>query len=282
MSARAGSETRATIWSFNGSEATRRSDHLATEEPLEIRLVAGSQRRTLAVTMRTPGSDFELVAGFLLAEGLVDDRAGIRRLSYCVDRAMDEDQRFNVVNAELVAPELPDLGSAARQFVTSSACGVCGKASLESLHVSGCQPVAAGPTVTRDVVLSLPDKLRGAQRLFSSTGGLHGAALFDTRGNPMVVREDVGRHNAMDKAIGWALLQGVIPLRDSIALVSGRVSFEIVQKCLVAGVPIVCAVSAPSSLAVALAAEFGITLIGFLRADRFNVYSAPERVSAPA
>ena len=279
MSVRPGSETDARVWAFEGSGSRRRSDRLATEEPLEIRLMAAGRSRTLAVTMRTPGADFELVAGFLHAEGVVGDRTAIRRLSYCVDTELGAEQRFNVVNAELASDALPELASLDRHGITSSACGVCGKASLEALHIAGCRPVDPGPRVDRSLLLSLPDKLRGAQRLFSQTGGLHGAALFDAGGRLLVAREDVGRHNAVDKVVGWALLQGLTPLERTIALVSGRVSFEIVQKCLVAGVPMICAVSAPSSLAVSVAQEFGITLVGFLRAERFNVYSGPERIA---
>ncbi|MEQ8385617.1 MAG: formate dehydrogenase accessory sulfurtransferase FdhD [Coleofasciculus sp. A1-SPW-01] len=165
-----------------------------------------------------------------------------------------------------------------RHFFTTSACGVCGKASLEALHLQGCPIISAGLTVSPDIIYSLPEQLHTAQRIFSSTGGLHAAALFDTQGKLLSVREDVGRHNALDKLIGAAFLSNQLPLTNQIVLVSGRSSFEIVQKCLTAGVPIVCAVSAPSSLAVALAREFGITLVGFLRGKRFNIYTGKERI----
>ena len=279
VSLRPGSETNARVWAFEGSATRRRSDRLATEEPLEMRLSAAGRTRTLAVTMRTPGADFELVAGFLHAEGVVEDRSAIRRLSYCVDEDLGAEQRFNVVNVELAAGALPDLSSLDRHGITSSACGVCGKATLEALHLAGCRPLDAGPRVDPSMLLSLPDKLRAAQRLFSTTGGLHAAALFDDGGELMVAREDVGRHNAVDKVVGWALLQGRTPLDRAIAVVSGRLSFEIVQKCLVARIPMICAVSAPSSLAVSVAKEFGVTLVGFLRGDRFNVYAGPERIA---
>ena len=271
---RAGSQITTRIWSAEGADVTRRADRLATEEPLEIRLVGGS----LATTMRTPGNDFELVAGWLHAERVIRGQADIRRISYCVDRDVDEEQLFNIVNVELALNRMPDLSSLERHFYTSSACGVCGKASLESLHVCGEAP-GLGPRVEAALLYSLPPKLRAAQGLFESTGGLHAAALFDASGDIVVVREDVGRHNALDKLVGWALMQGRVPLGEAIILVSGRASFEIMQKALAAGAPIVCAVSAPSSLAVDVAKDFGMTLIGFLRPGRFNIYSGPERIA---
>ncbi len=254
-----------------------RADSVATEEPLEVRLVAGLQRQTLAVTMRTPGADFELAAGFLYGEGVLGEPHEVRRITYCVDPQVDADQRYNIVNVELRAAELPELASLERHFFTSSACGVCGKAGLDTLHVRGCSVVPSTAWLAPGLVTSLPDKLRAAQSVFQSTGGLHAAALFDREGELLALREDVGRHNAVDKLIGWAFLQGKLPLADHILLVSGRSSYEIMQKCLAAGVPVVCAVSAPSSLAVNLARDFGMTLVGFLRGDRFNVYAGWER-----
>jgi FdhD protein len=261
-----------------GDGVRRRSDRLATEEPLEIRLVAGADRRTLAVTMRTPGNDFELAAGFLLCEGVVKRAAELRRMSYCVDRGLDERQQFNVVNVELATAELPELPSLDRHFLTSSACGVCGKATLDFLHDSGWRAPDSTVEITPEVLVGLPEKLIDAQGLFASTGGLHAAALFDRDGDLVALREDVGRHNALDKLIGWAMTAGRLPLSSHVVMVSGRASFEILQKCLAAGAPIVCAVSAPSSLAVDVARNFGMTLVGFLRRDRFNVYSGPHRV----
>jgi FdhD protein len=230
------------------------------------------------VTMRTPGSDFELAAGFLYGEGIVHSPDDIVRISYCVDRDVDAEQRYNIVNVELRGGLDYDLRSLERHFYTTSACGVCGKESLEALELRGCPVIPPGPEVSTGTITSLPDKLRGAQGLFEVTGGLHAAGLFSAEGELIAVREDVGRHNATDKLIGWALLEGRLPLSDHIVMVSGRSSFEILQKCLTAGAPVVCAVSAPSSLAVDVARRFGITLVGFLRGERFNVYSAPERV----
>lgn len=240
----------------------------------------GGETRTIAITMRTPGADFELVAGFLNNEGVIADSGELRGLSYCVDRDVDAEQRYNIVNVELARSAWPQIDRLERHFLTTSACGVCGKASIESLRMRNVPNLSAGPALNPQLVTSLPDKLRAAQGVFASTGGLHAAALFDANGALLALREDVGRHNALDKLIGWALMNGKLPLQNAIVMVSGRTSFEIVQKALVAGVPVVCAVSAPSSLAVGLAREFGMTLIGFLRGSRFNVYSGNERLAA--
>jgi FdhD protein len=272
-----GSKTKATVWVVENGKVRSRSDQLATEEPLEIRLV--SPQKTVAVTMRTPGADFELTAGFLYSEGVVSSREDIDRISYCVDPDVDGEQRYNIVNVKLKEGLSPDLQPLERHFFTTSACGVCGKASLEALRLRGCPVIPDGPEVSAEVIYSLPEQLRSAQRVFSTTGGLHAAALFDTQGQLLSVREDVGRHNALDKLVGSAVLSDQLPLNNHIVMVSGRSSFEILQKCLTAGVPIVCAVSAPSSLAVALAREFGITLVGFLRGERFNVYAGRERLA---
>jgi FdhD protein len=273
------SKARTRIWTVEAGRVRQQTDQLATEEPLEIRLLAGSERQTVAITMRTPGADFELAAGFLMAEGIISSRDTIHRITYCVDPDVDAEQRYNIVNVELRAPMLPDLASLERHFLTTSACGVCGKASLDALHLRGYTPVTRGPEVAPTLITSLPERLRAAQGLFTATGGLHAAGLFDRAGSLRVLREDVGRHNALDKALGWALLHDTMPLAQHLVLVSGRVSYEIVQKCLAAGVPVICAISAPSSLAVAVAQEFGITLVGFLRGERFNIYTHPERVS---
>ncbi len=275
--ARAGNVTRTRLVAVELGDGRRRTaDALATEEPLEIRVDApGMEQRAVAVTMRTPGSDFELAAGFLHTEGLVaatDDVAGVR---YCdVPRA---EQQYNVVTVALRRPY--DAALLQRNFYTTSSCGVCGKASLDSIAVR-CAPVAEGPELAEAIVVALPDRLREAQRVFDRTGGLHAAGLFDTAGTLLELREDVGRHNAVDKLVGHALLTGALPLSERVLMVSGRLSFEIVQKAAVAGIPIVCAVSAPSSLAVDAGRRFGMTLVGFLRGSRFNIYTHAERITA--
>ena len=275
---RRGSKTKVRVRVVEDGRARVRPDSLATEEPMEIRLVSGDARQTVAVTMRTPGADFELAAGFLYGEGIISSPEDVKKISYCVDPDLDAEQQYNIVNVELRGDRDYDLRSLERHFYTTSACGVCGKASLEQLELRGCPVIPSGPEVSAEVVYSLPEKLREAQGLFEATGGLHAAALFYAEGELVALREDVGRHNATDKLVGWALLEGRLPLSGQIVMVSGRSSFEILQKCLTAGVPVVCAVSAPSSLAVDVARQFNITLIGFLRGNRFNVYSGHERM----
>ncbi|HZD00749.1 MAG TPA: formate dehydrogenase accessory sulfurtransferase FdhD [Actinomycetes bacterium] len=282
MAPRPGSKTRARVRVVADGEERRRGDYLATEEPLEIRLTAGGRTERLAVTMRTPGKDFELAAGFLHGEGIVSAHGQIRRISYCTDPELDAAQQYNVVNVELAGGVMPDLHGLERHFYTSSACGVCGKASLDAIELRGCPLPPPGPQVGAEVLYGLSERLREAQGLFESTGGLHAAGLFTPEGELQCLREDVGRHNAVDKLVGWALLQGELPLTDRVLLVSGRASFEIMQKALAAGVPVVCAVSAPSSLAVDVAERFGMTLAGFLRGRRFNLYAGHERVELPA
>jgi FdhD protein len=277
--ARRTSKTRTRVRIVEDGKMRVRPDTLATEEPMEIRLIRGGERQTVAVTMRTPGADFELAAGFLYGEGIVKSSDDIAKISYCVDSDLDAAQQYNIVNVELRGGREYDLRPLERHFYTSSACGVCGKASLEQLELRGCPVVLPGPEVSAETVYSLPEKLREAQGLFDATGGLHAAALFDDGGNLVALREDVGRHNATDKLVGWALLENRLPLSGHIVMVSGRSSFEILQKCLTAGVPFVCAISAPSSLAVDVAREFGMTLVGFLRDRRFNVYAGRERVA---
>lgn len=272
------SKTKAAVWVVENGKMRPRQDQLTTEEPLEIRLV--SPRRTIAVTMRTPGADFQLAAGFLYSEGVISCKQDIQRLSYCVDEDVDGEQRYNIVNVELRSGLVPDLQPLERHFYTTSACGVCGKASLEALRLRGCPVISPEPTLKPEIIYSLPDKLRSAQGIFTATGGLHAAAIFDAQGNMLNLHEDVGRHNALDKLIGSAMLAEELPLNNHIVMVSGRSSFEILQKSLAAGVPIVCSVSAPSSLAVSVAQEFGITLIGFLRGERFNIYTGRERINA--
>ena len=275
---RRGSKTKTRMRVVEDGRARPKSDTLATEEPMEIRLLTGDETKTVAVTMRTPGADFELVAGFLYGEGIVGEREDIEKMSYCVSADVDAEQQYNIVNVELRGDREYDLRSLDRHFYTTSACGVCGKASLEQLELRGCAVIPPGPEVPAETIYSLPEKLRKAQGLFDATGGLHAAALFDAGGNLVALREDVGRHNATDKLVGWALLEDRLPLGDHMVMVSGRSSFEIMQKCLNAGVPMVCAISAPSSLAVDVARQFGMTLVGFLRGERFNVYSGNERI----
>ncbi len=282
MAGRPSSKTRARILAVTDGDRRVRSDYLATEEPLEIRLVAGGETATVAVTMRTPGADFELAAGFLYGEGVVAGREEVSRISYCTDPDVDAEQQYNIVNVGLAASAMPDLHALERHFMTSSACGVCGKASLDALELRGCPVVPPGPSVDPAVLTRLPTALRERQGLFESTGGLHAAGLFTAGGELVALREDVGRHNAVDKLVGWAMLDGRLPLHDRLLMVSGRSSYEILQKALVAGIPVVCAVSAPSSLAVDLARRFGMTLVGFLRGERFNVYAGEERLGLPA
>jgi len=260
-------------------------DVLVTEEPLEIRLrPAGTAEPVrVAVTMRTPGNDFELAAGFLFTEGILDHPDQIQAISYCTDPDVDGDQQYNIVNVWLREGTAFDPARLQRNFYTTSSCGVCGKASLEAIHVRGACP-AADPSfgVEPEVIGRLGDALRQQQRLFDRTGGLHAAALFDGTGRLLELREDVGRHNATDKLIGHFFLQRRVPLARTILMVSGRASFEIVQKAVVAGIPVVVAVSAPSSLACDAAREFGLTLIGFARGSSFNVYAGAARVRPAA
>ncbi|MEA2603728.1 MAG: FdhD protein [Acidobacteriota bacterium] len=274
-----GSKTDTRVWRVAPGGVEERGDHLATEEPLEIRLVREGRRQVVAVTMRTPGADTELALGFLFAEGVIASREQVSRTAPCLDPE-EADRCENILEVELAegvpAPELAGLD---RHFFATSACGVCGKAGLETLRLRVEGPVTRGPEISLEIIAALPIRLREAQGLFDATGGLHAAGLFDAEGHLLAAREDVGRHNALDKLMGWALLQGLLPLAGHIVMVSGRSSYEILQKCLVAGVPVVCAVSAPSSLAVELAESFGITLVGFLRGDRFNVYSGIERIA---
>ena len=274
---RRGAVERVRVLTHEGGEFVERIDVVAGEEPLEIRLLLGGEARTVAITMRTPGSDFELATGFFFGEGVILKGAEVSGISYCVDRSIGEEQRYNIVNVKLAPGVWPDLRPLERHFFTSSACGVCGKAALEALAIRR-QPLVDRVTLHPATLLELPERLRNAQGVFDATGGLHAAALFETSGDLIAIREDVGRHNALDKLIGWALLEDRVPLSRSVLLVSGRASYELLQKAVVAGIPVVCAVSAPSSLAVAVAEGFGLTLVGFLRGDRFNVYAGKDRL----
>ncbi|HEY1990058.1 MAG TPA: formate dehydrogenase accessory sulfurtransferase FdhD [Acidimicrobiales bacterium] len=260
-----------------GAPPVRRPDALAVEEPLELR-VGG---RSLAVTMRTPGADFDLAAGFLVSEAVITGPDQLARMTYCTGTDVDDSNRYNVLDITLgrgVAP--PDAG-VARAFFTASSCGLCGKASIDAVRTRSAFSVRDNRLrITPRWLASLPGRLRAAQEMFEKTGGLHAAALFDGEGDDLlVVREDVGRHNAVDKVIGWALREGRLPLRGTVLMVSGRASFELTQKALMAGVPVLAAVSAPSSLAVDLAEESGMTLVGFLRDPSMVVYTGLQRVS---
>jgi FdhD protein len=280
METRPANKTPVQVIRVNATDRPRaaRRDYVATEEPLEIRLVNGQTVQQVAITMRTPGADFELAAGFLFAEGIIPDRAAIRSIRYCVDSSMSEAQQYNVVNVALRETTSLDLRSLERHFVVSSACGVCGKTSIDAAMARIPPPVAGDVVVLPQVITGLSQTLRDAQRLFDATGGLHAAALFDLDGKLLALREDVGRHNALDKLVGWALLQDKLPLSECILLVSGRASFELVQKAAAAGIPVFCAISAPSSLAVSLARKSGMTLIGFLRDEQFNLYCGETRI----
>jgi len=279
---RPGTSVETQLAAYEHGALHARYDRLATEEPLEIRMRAGVEQQTVAITMRTPGNDFELAAGFLFGEGVIRDLSELRGITFCVDREVAEEQRYNIVNVDLVADALPVLDALDRHFLTTSSCGVCGKANIESLHARGVGRVPPGFVVEASLLAALPERLRKAQRVFAATGGLHAAALFDARGALVAVREDVGRHNALDKLIGWAFMHKKLPLDQHVVMVSGRASYELVQKVIAAGIPVLSAVSAPSSLAVDLAREFGVTLIGFSREERFNVYAGAERIHIDA
>ena len=261
-----------------GEASERVRDALAVEEPLEIRLswVRGGERQTesLAVTMRTPGDDFDLVAGFLYGEGIVRHARDIERMSYCRN---GEAQEYNVVEVRLDTGSSPDLARLRRSFHMTSACGVCGKASLDAVTAIGCRALPAGPTVELRLLTELPDRLRAEQAVFESTGGLHAAGLFGVDGSPRWVREDVGRHNAVDKIVGTLQMNSNISAKESILLLSGRAGFELIQKAVRSQIPVVASIGAPSSLAVELAQTYGLTLIGFLRENRFNIYSGNDR-----
>lgn len=254
---------------------SRRPDKLAAEEPMEIRV----NGRPLTVTMRTPGGDFDLAAGFLVSEGVVHSADDIASVRYCAGATADGGNTYNVVDVGLDPSLPPPDVSLERNFYTTSSCGLCGKASLDAVRTATTWSVAEDPLrLTPDLLASLPVRLRRAQRVFDRTGGLHAAALFSASGELLVVREDVGRHNAVDKVVGHAVREGLLPLRETILVVSGRASFELVQKAVMAGIPALAAVSAPSSLAADLAEEHGMTLVGFLRGSSMNVYAGAERI----
>ena len=265
----------ALVHCVSGGRVESRSDLLAVEEPLEIRLTFGlsQNRRTqnVTVTMRTPGNDFELALGFLFTEGII-------RTYHDIDSIQFERDDENVVSVGLKPAVHVDLKKIERNFYTNSSCGVCGKASIDSLRVSPMAELDRQTVVSGDIILGLPEKLSHHQTVFGSTGGLHAVSLFDTQGKILTTFEDVGRHNAFDKVIGDCLMKNILPLSNCILLVSGRASFELVQKAVLSGVPVLAAVGAPSSLAVDLAKEFNLSLLGFVRNERFNIYSAEDRI----
>ncbi|RFA13607.1 sulfurtransferase FdhD [Subtercola boreus] len=264
--------TRVTV----GEPGRSREDILAAEEPLEIR-VGG---RALAITMRTPGHDFDLAAGFLVSEGVIWRGDQFASARYCAGATEEGLNTYNVLDLVLAAGVAPPDPSLERNFFTTSSCGLCGKASIDAVRTLSRHEAAGDPlVVSSELLASFPDVLRSQQDVFEKTGGLHAAALFDGRsGELLVLREDVGRHNAVDKVVGWALTADRLPLSGTVLMVSGRASFELVQKASMAGIPMLAAVSAPSSLAAELAVEMGITLVGFLRGSSMNVYSCTERV----
>jgi len=255
-------------------------DALAIEEPLEIRLGfyenGKPQHKAISITMRTPGNDFELAAGFLFTEGIVSDKNQISSIKHCGKPGQPQ----NTVRVDLQNGVAVNLKKIERNFYTTSSCGVCGKSSIEALE-TGAKRIEQNnfPQISPETIHRLPEKLRGSQKVFDQTGGLHAAALFDASGNLIASREDVGRHNAVDKLVGARVLAGEIPLPDKILFLSGRASFELVQKALMAQIPVIAAVGAPSSLAVEAAKEFGVTLLGFVRENRFNVYTGLERIA---
>lgn len=269
--------SRRRVSHLNAGATSQRSDTLVVEEPLEIRV----NEAPLTVTMRTPGSDVELAQGFLLTEGVIAERGDVATVRYCrgADTDADGANNYNVLDVTL-RPGLQVPAGVVRNFTTTSSWGTCGKASLEAVRLASRHSPGDDPASVAAAALSeMPGRLRSAQKVFAATGGLHGAALFDPDGTMLAVREDVGRHNAVDKVIGWALEHSRIPAAGTVLLVSGRASFELTQKAVMAGIPILAAVSAPSSLAVDLATQSGLTLVAFLRGDSMNVYSRPDRVT---
>lgn len=271
---------RRRVLRIRDASVDHRADTLVAEEPLEIRL----NGKPLAITMRTPGDDFALAAGFLVSEGVLGGADELANIVYCAGATVDGSNTYNVVDVRL-APgvPVPDI-TLERNVYTTSSCGLCGKASLDAVRTTARWPIAdPAPLRLEPALLSaLPDRLRAAQRVFDRTGGLHAAALFTADGELLDLREDVGRHNAVDKIVGRALQQDLLPLAGKILMVSGRASFELAQKAVMAGIPVLAAVSAPSSLAVDLAAESGLTLVGFLRGASMNVYAGEERIALPA
>jgi FdhD protein len=288
------STSQTSVEKVTGQASRQLLDQLAVEEPLEIQITHGPpnsrQTQSISITMRTPGNDFDLAAGFLMTEGVVQNANEIEQISYAahpvsgsaqfplIGDATKPDSKHNIVRVALATHVTVSLASLQRNFYTTSSCGICGKASLLALHTV-CPPRATNNfRADAQMLYSLPDRLRSSQGVFDRTGGLHGAGLFDSNGNLLALREDVGRHNAVDKLIGSEFLADRTPLRERVLLLSGRASFELLQKAMMGGIPMVAAVGAPSSLAVDVAREFDITLVGFLRDDHFNIYHGSERI----
>ncbi|TRX50650.1 formate dehydrogenase accessory sulfurtransferase FdhD [Fulvivirga sp. M361] len=277
------SVTHVNVHRVKGMEQVSEPDLLAVEEPLEIRIGYGEghqrKEKSLSITMRTPGNDLELATGFLIGEGIINSVAEIVSIRHC-QNVEKEEEIGNVVRVELSQELVIDLQKLQRHFYTSSSCGVCGKSSIEAVQVSACEALPRGrPVFDQQLIHQLPDKLLEVQNVFEYTGGLHAAGLFDNEGQLLLMREDVGRHNAVDKLVGAAADRGLLPLHDYLIQVSGRASFELVQKALVAGIPILSAIGAPSSLAVKLAESSGMTLMGFVRNQRYNIYTGSERIN---
>lgn len=258
-----------TVEQWEEGSISRVQDYLAVEEPLEIRI----GETPISVTMRTPGHDLELAAGFVFTEGIISSREELQRMDFVQSATAGNTVRVSIARE---GNEL--IGELQRNFFAASSCGICGKATIESVRVRGIKPPNTDFRVQASVLCELPEKLRASQAVFGRTGGLHAAAAFTSTGALLVLREDIGRHNAVDKVVGWAMENDRLPLSDCVLMVSGRGGFEIVQKALVAGVPVLASVSAPSSLAVQMAREFGMTLVGFLRGKRFVIYSGAERI----
>lgn len=270
----------------SGAIAAPALDTLSVEEPLEIRIIYGAEnnrtQKNISVTMRTPGQDLELALGFLFTEGIIPGKDQVKNITHLA--MLCELNKENIIGVELIEGFIPDLLKSDRNFYTTSSCGVCGKGSIAAIRTVSPYAKCADQqemTLLPEVLYTLPNQLRAAQQNFAVTGGIHASGLFTMEGELLLLREDVGRHNALDKLIGAALAGDLLPLNQGILLLSGRASFELIQKAAMAGISIVAAIGAPSSLAVELASEFGITLLGFLREDRFNIYTTNERILIP-
>ena len=279
MTGRPGSTVKRRVEVIDGTHRKARSDLLATEEPLEVRVRSARKTTVLGVTMRTPGADFELAVGLLFSEGIIAGRHDVERIAYCDD--VDE-QDYNIVTVTVPVDKLATVDGLSRRMLTTSACGVCGTTTLDALEQRGSRAVVSDLSLAADLLATLPERLRARQTLFDGTGGVHAAALFTAAGDLVDVREDVGRHNAVDKLVGAALLDNRMPLSERVLLVSGRSSYEIVQKAAAAGAPVLCSVSAPSSLAVQTAERFGVTLVGFLRGEHMTIYTHSQRIMVGA